>query len=467
MNTSPVDRRTATALLVAAVFFMENLDATVITTALPAMAAEFGTAAAHLSVGVSAYLVALTVFIPVSGWAAERYGARRIFAAAIVVFTLASLLCAVSGSLWTFTAARTVQGLGGAMMVPVGRLVVLRDTPKEGIVRAIAILTWPALVAPILGPPIGGWLSTHWTWRWIFLLNLPLGLLALIAALILVRNGASQRRPFDIVGFVMSALGFGLFMSGIEAASRPDVRLSLSLGMLLTGVALLLVSARHLRRVEHPLFDLAPLSIGTFRVTAIGGSMFRTAIGTAPFLLPLMFQLGFGYSAVDAGVLLLWLFAGNLCMKPGTTWIMNRFGFRRVLIVNGTLVAAGFAACALLTADTPRGLVAVLLFFNGMTRSMQFTALNTIGFADMPQARMRDATTLFSVLQQMNAGMGIAVGALALSIAALIRGDAGSVSAGDFRLGFWLIAALAALAIIDSLWLPVRAGARVLRKSES
>jgi MFS family permease len=451
MNTSPVDRRTATALLVAAVFFMENLDATVITTALPAMAAEFGTAAAHLSVGVSAYLVALTVFIPVSGWAAERYGARRIFAAAIVVFTLASLLCAVSGSLWTFTAARTVQGLGGAMMVPVGRLVVLRDTPKEGIVRAIAILTWPALVAPILGPPIGGWLS----------------LLALIAALILVRDGASQRRPFDIAGFVMSAFGFGLFMSGIEAASRPDVRLSLSLGMLLTGVALLLVSARHLRRVEHPLFDLAPLSIGTFRVTAIGGSMFRTAIGTAPFLLPLMFQLGFGYSAVDAGILLLWLFAGNLCMKPGTTWIMNRFGFRRVLIVNGTLVAAGFAACALLTADTPRGLVAVLLFFNGMTRSMQFTALNTIGFADMPQARMRDATTLFSVLQQMNAGMGIAVGALALSIAALIRGDAGSVSAGDFRLGFWLIAALAALAIIDSLWLPVRAGARVLRKSES
>jgi EmrB/QacA subfamily drug resistance transporter len=466
MNTSTVDRRTATALLVAAVFFMENLDATVITTALPAMAAEFGTAAAHLSVGVSAYLVALTVFIPVSGWAAERYGARRIFAAAIVVFTLASLMCAASGSLWTFTVARTVQGLGGAMMVPVGRLVVLRDTPKEGIVRAIAILTWPALVAPILGPPIGGWLSTHWSWRWIFLLNLPLGILALIAALILVRNGASERRPFDIAGFLMSAFGFGLFMSGIEAASRSDTRLSLSLGMLSTGVALLLVSARHLRRVEHPLFDLAPLRIDTFRVTAIGGSMFRTAIGTAPFLLPLMFQLGFGYSAVDAGLLLLWLFAGNLCMKPGTTWIMNRFGFRRVLIVNGTLVAAGFAACALLTADTPRGLVAVLLFFTGMTRSMQFTALNTIGFADVPQARMRDATTLFSVLQQMNAGMGIAVGALALSIAALIRGGAGTVSAGDFRLAFWLIGVLAALAIIDSFWLPARAGARVLRKGE-
>ncbi len=464
MNSS--NRRTATALLVAAVFFMENLDATVITTALPAIAAQFGTAAAHLSVGVSAYLVALTVFIPVSGWAAERYGARRIFAAAIVVFTLASLLCAASGSLWTFTVARTVQGLGGAMMVPVGRLVVLRDTPKEGIVRAIAILTWPALVAPILGPPMGGWLSTHWSWRWIFLLNAPLGVMALIAALILVRNGASERRAFDIAGFLTSAFGFGLFMSGIEAASRPDIRLSLSLGMLLSGLLLLLLSARHLRRVEHPLFDLAPLRIDTFRVTAVGGSIFRTAIGTAPFLLPLMFQLGFGYSAVDAGVLLLWLFAGNLCMKPGTTWIMNRFGFRRVLIVNGMLVAAGFAACALLTADTPRWLVTALLFFSGMARSMQFTALNTIGFADVPQARMRDATTLFSVLQQMNAGMGIAVGALALSIAALLRGGTDTVSAADFRLAFWLIAALAALAIVDSLSLPVRAGERVLRKSE-
>src|SRR3984957_7913830 len=211
--------RTATALLVAGTLPLESPDATVITTPLPTLAADFGTAAAHLSVGVSAYMVALTVFIPVSGWAADRYGARRIFATAIVVFTLASLLCAASGSLWTFTVARTVQGLGGAMMVPVGRLVVLRDTPKEGIVRAIAILTWPALIAPILGPPVGGWLSMHWSWHWIFLLNLPLGLFGLVAALVLVRNGEPRRHPFDVAGFVISALGFGLFMSGIEAAS--------------------------------------------------------------------------------------------------------------------------------------------------------------------------------------------------------------------------------------------------------
>lgn len=461
--TSWIDRRSATALLVAAAFFMENLDATVIATSLPAMARDFGTLPAHLSVGVSAYLVALTVFIPVSGWAADRFGARRVFVAAIAVFTGASLLCALSQGLWSFTAARTLQGLGGAMMVPVGRLVVLRDTPKEGIVRAIAILTWPALVAPVLGPPLGGWISTHWSWHWIFLLNLPLGIGALACALVLIRDAGRETTPFDATGFVLSGLGFALFMIGIELASRADLPAAAWIVALAAGVALLAASAHHLRRARHPLFGLSPLRIATFRVTAVGGSLFRTAIGTAPFLLPLMFQLGFGWSAVRAGTLLLWLFAGNLAMKPATTWVMNRFGFRRVLVGNGLLVAAGFGGCALLGAATPMALVAALLFVCGMSRSMQFTALNTIGFADVPQAQMRDATTLFSVLQQMNAGMGIAVGALALGVAEALRGtDPAEVAAADFRLAFWLIAALAMAAVLDSLRLPADAGARVL-----
>jgi EmrB/QacA subfamily drug resistance transporter len=471
-NQTPhaTSRRFAIALLVAGVFFMENLDATVIATSLPAMARDFGTVPAYLSVGVSAYLVALTVFIPISGWAADRFGARRVFGLAIAVFTLASLLCAISDGPWSFTAARILQGIGGSMMVPVGRLVVMRDTPKEGIVRAIAILTWPALVAPILGPPVGGWISTHWSWHWIFLLNLPLGILAFAMALVLIHNGPVQHRRFDTVGFVLSGLGFGLFMAGIEATSRTDIARPISVGMLESGVALLFATMFYLRRAAQPLFGLEPLAIQTFRVTAVGGSLFRTAIGCAPFLLPLMFQIGFGYSAVQAGVLLLWLFAGNLAMKPGTTHIMNRFGFRPVLLGNGLLVAAGFAACAQLTAATPYWLVCALLFFTGMTRSMQFTALNTIGFADVPQSQMRDATTLFSVLQQMNAGMGIAVGALALSIAEqLHRTASGHATAADFRLAFWFIAGGALLAVADNLMLPADAGHRVLvgRKPES
>ena len=463
MIRSP-DRRTATALLVAAAFFMENLDATVIGTSLPTMARDFGVAPAHLSVGVSAYLVALTVFIPVSGWAADRFGARRMFALAIVVFTAASMLCAASNSLWTFTAARTLQGLGGAMMVPVGRLVVLRDTPKEDMVRVIAILTWPALVAPILGPPVGGWISTYWSWHWIFLINVPLGIAALAATAVLIQSGEPKRPPFDTTGFLLSGLGIGLSLAGIEASSRPDVPLPLSLGLLASGVGLALLAGRHLQRVPHPLFGLGPLRIATFRVVAVGGSFFRTTISAAPFLLPLMFQLGFGYSAVQSGVLLLWLFVGNLAMKPATTWVMNRFGFRKVLVGNGLLVAAGFVACAVVTASTPYWLLCALLLFSGMTRSMQFTALNTIGFSDVPQPQMRDATTLFSVLQQMNAGMGIAVGALALAVAEAIRGTpAGLATTADFHLAFWLVAGLALIAVLDSFALPADAGARVLK----
>ncbi|MCO5975390.1 MFS transporter [Ideonella oryzae] len=455
----------AVALLVAGAYFMENLDATVITTALPTMAADFGEAAAHLSVGVSAYLVALTVFIPISGWAADRFGARRVFAWAIVLFTLASAACAAAQGLWSFTLARTLQGIGGAMMVPVGRLLVLRGLPKSQLVRAIAILTWPGLVAFILGPPVGGWISTHWGWRWIFLLNLPLGLMAWVA---LLRWGPPSRPAvarFDAVGFVLSGLGFALFMGGIELASRPDCPAAAWALTLAAGAGLLAWSVRHLRRAAHPLFGLAPLAITTFRVTALGGSLSRTAIGAAPFLLPLMFQIGFGWSAVDAGAMLLWLFAGNLAMKPATTALMRRFGFRRMLVGNGLLLALGFAACATLQAETPRGWMAVLLFVSGMNRSMQFTALNTLGFADVPEAQMRDATTLFSVLQQMNASMGIAVGALALSVAGLWHGtSAGQPSVADFQGAFWLLAALALLALVDSWHLPAQAGQQVLRR---
>ena len=460
------NRRIAIALLVAATFFMENLDATVIVTSLPAMARDFGAPPAYLSVGVSAYLVALTVFIPVSGWAADRFGARRVFGLAIVIFTLASLLCAASAGVVSFTAARILQGLGGAMMVPVGRLVVMRETPKTDIVRAVAILTWPALVAPILGPPVGGWISTHWSWHWIFLLNLPLGVAALAAALLLIRSEPMPRQRFDWPGFVLSGLGFGLFMSGIEAASRADVTRLLALTMLAGGALLLVCSGLYLRRAAQPLFGLEPLAINTFRVTALGGSFFRIAIGSAPFLLPLMFQLGFGYSAVRAGVLLLWLFAGNLAMKPWTTRIMRTLGFRRVLLSNGLLVAAGFAACALLTADTPQWLICALLFFTGLTRSMQFSVLNTIAFADVPQPQMRDATTLFSVVQQMNAGIGIAIGALALAVAQQLRGaGVHEAAAGDFRLAFWFVTAISLVALIDSLWLPKNAGHQLLTRA--
>lgn len=443
--------------------FMEMLDATVITTALPAIAGDFGTAAAHLSLGVSAYLVALTVFIPVSGWAADRFGARRIFMLAIAIFTLASLLCAACHSLTQFTLARVLQGIGGAMMVPVGRLVVLKSTPKQQMIQAIAILTWPALVAPLLGPVLGGWIATHWSWHWIFLLNLPLGLIALVAAWYLIPALRSAVTTFDTTGFLLSGLGFGLFMAGIETASRDDISTRWALMLIVSGSLLLLLTAYHLRHCRQPLFNLTPLAIKTFRVSVVGGSLFRIAIASAPFLLPLMFQLGFGFSAVKAGTLLLWLFAGNLCMKTFTSWIINHYGFKNVLIINGLLVSAGFAAMAMFTKDTPEWLMILVLFISGMNRSMHFTAMNTLGFADVPQTQMRDANTLQAVFVQMNIGTGIAAGALALAIAAMLHGSSSAMAtAADFRLALWFIGGLSLLAIIDCLTLADNAGNAVL-----
>jgi EmrB/QacA subfamily drug resistance transporter len=463
-----INRRIAIALLVAAAFFMETLDATIIATALPAIAKDFDIAAAHLSVGVSAYLVALTVFMPLSGWAADRFGARRVFSLAVLIFIISSVLCALSTGLMSFTAARVLQGFGGAMMVPVGRLVVLRDTPKNQIVKAVAILTWPALFGPVLGPFLGGWIATHWSWHWIFLINVPIGLLILIVTHCLIQpqpHRVMQREPFDIRGFLMTGAGFGIFMAGVECLSAGRLQVAYSLSLIMVGLALLASSIKHLLGNQYPLFSLKPLAIKTFRITAVGGSFFRIAVASVPFLLPLMFQLGFDMSAVDAGILLLWLFVGNLCMKPATTWIMNTFGFRQVLIVNGLMVSAGFVAMAMFTVNTPHWLMVLVLFISGMNRSMHFTALNTIGFADVGEQQMRDASTLFSVLQQMSRGIGIAFAALVLAFSMWFLHGTTLVETQteDFQLAFWIIAVLALISIADTLSLSRDAGASILK----
>lgn len=450
------------AWLVAGAFFMEMLDATVITTALPEMAHSFGVRPADMSIGMSAYLLALAVFIPISGWVADRYGPRRVFGGALALFTVASILCGLSQSLGQFTAARILQGLGGAMMVPVGRLAVLRATPRQDLVKAIAIITWPGLAAPVIGPLVGGIVTSALSWHWIFFLNVPLGLAALAANARLVRGSAGGRRPFDFMGFVLTGVGCSVLMYAVDLCGKLDVDAGEVLGLMALAVVSLVLAARHLRRAPHPLVDLSPMRYQTFAVTMYGGSLFRVAIGSAPFLLPLMFQVGFGLSPVQAGSFMLALFAGNLAMKPATGWVMRSYGFRRVLVVNGLLVAVGFALCATLTAGTPVWWTSALLFFSGLSRSMQFTALNTLGFADLPKPAMTGATTLFSACQQLNAGLGIAFGAVALRAAEWLTGN-GQAAPGplQFRIALLLSAALAAAAIFDSVRLPANAGADI------
>ncbi len=459
-------RSTLIALLVAVTFFMENLDATVIATALPDMARTFGVPAVDVSIGMSVYMLAVAVFIPISGWLADRFGSRLIFSSAIVLFSLSSLMCGLSDSLQTFVAARVLQGISGAMMVPVGRLAVLRTTEKKDLVRAISFITWPGLVAPILGPPLGGFIVTHASWPWIFYLNLPLGALALIAALVLIpRQDHVIFRPFDFTGFLLAGGASAALLFGVEMLGQSHANLLSALSLSGAGLILAVVAWRHLRRHAQPLLALGVLRIRTFSVCLWGGSIFRIAISTLPFLLPLMFQLAFGLSALDAGLLVLAVFAGNLAMKPFTTRVMQRWGFRPVLMFNGILGVLAIAACALLDENMSRVLVLLILFVGGLSRSMQFTAFNTLGFADVPKEQMSDASTLFSMFFQLSMAMGVATGALLLRLSMSIHGNAGHAETGDFQLTFLCVAAIAAIALLDNLRLPAKAGESVLQRA--
>lgn len=457
-----LDQRTGLALLVAGTFFMENLDATVITPAVPVMAKSFAVAPIDLSTGVSAYMLTLGVFIPVSGWIADRFGARRVFTVAIALFTFASLLCGLAETLPQFILVRILQGIGGAMMVPVGRLVVLRETPKDRLVSAIAVLTWPALVAPVLGPPLGGLVVDHGDWRWIFWLNLPLGAIALAFAIRLVPAGQGDAtRTFDWPGFLLTGAAIFSLMLAAEILARPDAGLAVAGAALAAGLVLLALCIRHLRRARNPMLQLSSLTYPTFAVTIWGGSLFRMGVSAVPFLVPVMFQLGFGYSSFAAGMVLMAVFAGNLLMKPFTSRIMRRFGFRNILIWNGALNAAMIGACALFGATMPLPIMCVILFIGGATRSMQFTALNTIAFADIPSPQMSDANTLFSTAFQLAMGMGVALGAIAWRI-----GD-GLASATDhaapFRIAFLIVALVSAVGLFDSVTLAAGAGDAVAR----
>jgi EmrB/QacA subfamily drug resistance transporter len=439
----------AIALLVAGAFFMEQLDGTVIATALPQMAQSFGVAPVDLNIGMSAYLLTVAVFIPASGWVTDRFGARTVFAAAIVTFTAASVLCAASPTLWTFTAARVLQGIGGAMMVPVGRLIVLRNTEKQHFVRMIAYLTWPALAAPVVGPPLGGLITQVSSWPWIFLLNVPLGVAALALALVLIPNAKDGRDGgFDWTGFALTGFASFSLMYSLEAIGHGAVNWLVTAPLVAAGFAAAIYAVRHALRAAHPLLDLSAFKVPSYAVTVSGGVLFRLAIGAVPFLLPLMFQVGFGLSPLDAGLLVLAVFAGNIGMKPGTSFVLGRFGFRNTLIWNGWLGIATVFACGLLTAQTPVAVTVAVLFANGLTRSMEFTTINAVSFCDVDSARMSGANTLFSMVQQMGNALGVAGAAVLLRAAALAtHPDDAGVTVADFHAALWGIGLAGAVGV--------------------
>ena len=448
-------------LIIATALFMENTDSTVISTSLPMIAQSLGTDPIALKLALTSYLVSLAIFIPISGWMADKYGARTIFTTAIGVFMAGSLSCAGANSLEWFVIARFVQGAGGAMMVPVGRLVLLRSVQRSEVVQALATLTIPALVGPIVGPPLGGFITTYFDWRWIFFINIPIGVLGIVLATIFVPNVREEDTPpLDFIGFVLSGFGFALLMLGFASGGRHLIPAEISTGCVVIGAICLVLYVFHARRTPYPVLQLRLLKIPTFRISVVGGFLFRVGIGAIPFLLPLMLQVGFGLSPLASGSLTFIAAVGALFMKTMAKRILERTGFRRLLIVNAFIGAGFVAANGFFTPETPHWLIMIVLLVGGCFRSLQFTSLNAIGYAEISNREMSYATSLSSALQQVSLSIGVAFGAFVLEATASLDGNP-VITAADFGPAFWAVAMVSALAGFVFVGLSPTAGAEM------
>ena len=456
-----------TALIIATALFMENMDGTVISTSLPAIARDLHQDPIVLKLALTSYMLTLAVFIPASGWVADRFGARTVFCSAIVVFTLGSILCGASTSVPTLIAARVFQGLGGAMMVPVGRLVLLRSVEKSDLVNAMAYLTVPALIGPVAGPPLGGFITTYFNWRWIFWINVPIGVLGIALSLRFIANLREEAVPrFDFKGFVLSGLGLVGLIAGLSLIGRGMAPGWEVVAMIAAAVALLALYVRHAGMNEDAILDLKLLKIPTFFSGVVGGLVFRIGIGALPFLLPLLLQVGFGLTPFESGSLTFATAAGALLMKFTASTALRRFGFRSTLIVNGLISGAFMASYALFTPATSHWVIFLALLLGGFFRSLEFTALNAISYADIDPPRMSRATSFASVSQQMSGAVGVAVAAVCIQLIQVALDDP-TLRARDFSIALVMVAAISSLSALIFARLPPEAGAAVSGKARA
>jgi len=449
------------AAIVASALFMQNLDASVVATALPSMGRDLNVDAVHLSVAITSYLVALCVFIPVSGWVADRFGARRVFMLAIVVFTGASALVGLSQGLATLVAARILQGLGGAMMVPVGRLLLLRRVRKEELLTAMTWLTMPALLGPVFGPPVGGLLTDAVSWRAVFWLNIPVGTLGLLLVWRFIPEVEPQDPgPLDRAGLSLWGFALAFLMAGLETIGRPIAPGWFAPAMLGLGVASTVLAVRHSLRAARPAVDLSLLRLPSFGVSIGGGSLFRIGASALPFLLPLKLQIVFGLSASASGMITFATALGAFAMKPLVRPTLKRFGFRAVLSFNVVLAAIGVGICAAFTPSWPLAAIFIVLAAGGLTRALQFTALGTLSFADVPQEKLAPATAMSGTMQQLGQALGVVLGSLSLEAAQWATGVQ-HPGGREFGIAFVVAAAVVLASLPSAVRLPRDAGARV------
>jgi EmrB/QacA subfamily drug resistance transporter len=449
-----------TPLIFAVALFMEQMDSTVIATSLPAIATDIGTEPISLKLALTSYFVSLAIFIPISGWMADRFGAKNIFRLAIFVFMLGSVACAFSFSLETFVVSRFFQGVGASMMTPVGRLLLVRGSPRNELVSAMAWLTVPALLGPVTGPLLGGFLTTYLSWHWIFWINIPIGLFGIVmVSLFLKIPDARTPRPIDVVGFILASLAFSGVVFGLSVVSLPALPILYGYLTLAVGVTAAILYLLHAKRTKYPLLDPALLRYRLFRTSITGGSLFRIGVGAVPFLLPLMLQLGFGLTPLQSGGITFVSAIGAIASKFVAERIYARFGFPRVLgfasIFGGLLIAVQ----GLFTAETSVPVMMTVLLLGGLLRSVFFTGSNALGYADVDNEEASQATALVAVAQQISIALGVAIAGAILEVSGLFHG--GNLALVDFQVAFFVVGGVSACAGIIYLTLPANAGSNV------
>ncbi|MCT0949819.1 MFS transporter [Weissella confusa] len=454
-----MSREIKVALLMAASLFMDVMDGTIVTTALPKMAQNFNVSAATISLLVSTYMIAVAVFIPLSGWIAQRLGNKRIWLLAVALFTVSSLGSALAPNFAVLLTMRVIQGIAGAMMTPTARLIVLEKTPANQLLRMISYLVWPSLVAPALAPVIGGMFVTYFTWHWIFLINLPIGIIAfLIGLYLLPKDEVKQARAFDVRGFIELALASVALLAGAEMVARTGAVVWYGLILVVIGILLGMNVFFHLRKAENPLFSVDAMKVPTFRVFQTGGTIFQVTIASLPYVLTVLLQTVFGWTAARAGWYVLFIFVGNIGIKPFTNPIIRKMGFRGALVASFSMLALSSFALALVRPTSPAVWIMLLALISGVGRSLAFTSYNGLQFTEIAPEDRNGANTLTAVTQSMGQGLGISL------ITVIIHLFQTHFSLqGAYSWGFVVLGVFAIIPTLEILTLPKDAGSEAIQ----
>lgn len=448
--------------IIGCALFMQMLDATVVATALPMMAQALGTDVIRMNTIITSYLLAVAVFVPISGWAADRFGSRRVFIAAVLLFTLSSIACALSQTLDQLVIARIVQGMAGAMMVPVGRIIMLRRVPKDQLLSAMAVLSLPALLGPIIGPPVGGFFVTYMSWHWIFLINVPVGVLGIVLIFKFIRaDVVNSKPPLDWFGFILSATALACLVISFESFGHDELSTKQLAILLGTGLITGLWYVWHARHTTFPIIDLSLLRTRSFAVSILGGNLCRFSLGAVPFMLAILLQLGFGLSPMTAGLVTFTSAVGALVIKPLAPSIVRRFGYRQVLMYNALLTGLFIAVCAVFNENTPLWVISLILAVGGVFRSLQFTAVNTLTYVDLDQKAMSRASSFAAMAQQLGISLGVACAAITLNISMQLHGHL-QVEQNDLIWGFIVIGIITALSFFSFKRLPADVAAAAI-----